>query len=56
MNREHAQTEQQLSKEDVRKLWVEAVENMVENAELKQRIEFLERQIAINAHGGWLLH
>ena len=45
-----------ISSEDCRKLWIEAVEQMAENAELKARIDFLERQIATNAFAGWQLH
>ena len=44
------------SKEQYRKLWIEAMEQMAENTELKKRIDFLERQIATNAFGGWQLH
>ena len=46
----------QESQEEVRKLWVEAVELLAQNAELKRRVEFLEREIAINAFGGWQRH
>ena len=56
MKRINDEANQHLDKEDIRKLWVEAVENMVENAELRARIEFLERQIAVNAYGGLQLH
>jgi hypothetical protein len=42
--------------EEVRKLWVEAVELIAENAELKRRVQFLEYQIAVNAFGGWQQH
>jgi len=45
-----------ISSEDCRKLWVEAVAQMAENAELKARIDFLERQIATNSFAGWRLH
>lgn len=45
-----------MSSEDCRKLWIEAVEQMAENAELKARIDFLERQIATNSFAGWQLH
>ena len=44
------------SKTDYRKLWVEAVETMAENTALKRRVEFLEREIATHAFGGWQLH
>lgn len=46
----------QISSDDSRRLWVEAVEQMAQNAELKKRVDFLERQIATNAFGGWQLH
>lgn len=42
--------------EEVRKMWVEAVELIAENAELKRRVEFLEHEIAVNAFGGWQQH
>jgi hypothetical protein len=42
--------------EEVHKLWVEAVELIAENAELKRRVQFLEHQIAVNAFGGWQQH
>jgi len=45
-----------MSSEDCRKLWIEAVAQMAENAELKARIDFLERQIATNSFAGWRLH
>ena len=45
-----------VSDEDCQKLWIEAVEALAENIELKQRVEFLERQIAVNAFGGWQTH
>jgi hypothetical protein len=41
---------------EYRQLWIEAVEQLAENAELKKRIEFLEREIATNAFAGWQLH
>lgn len=42
--------------EECRKRWVESVEQLADNKALKSRIEFLERQIATNAFGGWQLH
>ena len=45
-----------LPEQDSRKLWVEAVEKMAENAELRKRIEFLERELAVNSFAGWQVH
>lgn len=42
--------------EDTRKIWVKAVENMIENEKLKERVEFLEQQIARDAFAGWTVH
>jgi len=42
--------------EDARKLWVTAIEHMMENEKLKERIEFLERKIAVEAFPGWTVH
>ena len=56
MNQSEQQIQPQLSAEDCRKLWLEATEQMIENAELKKRIEILEREIAINAFAGWSVH
>ena len=47
---------EQANRDEVRKLWIEAVELMAQNEELKRRVEFLEREIAINAFGGWQRH
>jgi hypothetical protein len=44
------------SKEDYRELWVQAVEQLATNAQLKSRIEFLEREIATNALSSWTIH
>ena len=55
-NQEFQKSQPLPSKEDYRKLWVQAVEQMAENSELKQRIEFLEREIATNAFSGWTIH
>ena len=44
------------SKEDYRELWVQAVEQLATNVELKNRIEFLEREIATNALSSWTIH
>ena len=41
---------------DYRKLWVTAVEQMLENSRLKERIEHLEREIAVNTFAGWSVH
>ncbi len=42
--------------QDYRKLWVTAVEQMLENSALKERIEHLEREIAVNTFAGWSVH
>ena len=42
--------------EDARALWVKAIEHMIENEELKERIEFLERKIALQAFAGRSVH
>ena len=42
--------------QDSRQLWLEAVEKMAENAELRKRIEFLERELAVNAFAGCHIH
>jgi hypothetical protein len=34
----------------------ETEELVIENAELKARVDFLERQIATHAFGGWQTH
>ena len=44
------------SEEEYRKLWIESVQLIAENTELKKRVERLEREIACNAFGGWTLH
>ncbi len=54
--REQNQSSNSVSTEDCRKLWLEAVDALSENIELKRRIEFLERQIAVNAFGGLQTH
>ncbi len=45
-----------VSADDARKLWLEAVDALIENAELRRRIEFLERQLVINSFGGYQTH
>ena len=42
--------------QDYRKLWVTAVEQMLENCALKERIEHLEREITVNTFAGWSVH
>ncbi len=42
--------------EDARTLWVKAIDHMIENEELKKRIEFLERKIALEAFAGRSVH
>ena len=56
MNGRQENPSRQENQEEVRKLWVESVELLAQNAELKRRVEFLEREIAINAFGGWQRH
>lgn len=56
MHQESKDSGQRTSKDDIRKLWVEAVESMAENAALKARIEFLEQQLFVNAYTGWRTH
>jgi hypothetical protein len=56
LNQTQKSTQADPSKQQYRKLWVEAVEQMAENTELRKRVDFLERQIATNAFGGWKLH
>lgn len=45
-----------ISKAEYVVLCEEAEELMIENVELRERVEHLEREITTHAYGGWRLH
>ena len=45
-----------VSKEEYQAICDETDALMIENEELRERIDYLERQIATHAFGGWQVH